>query len=203
MPGTRGVVGVGNVDLDPQRARLRIDRLRRARNLAAEKCDREGCSPVIFAPAPPAFISSPATLCGTSTKTRIGFSWLTRYSSVLPVVLPGGDQIADIDATFRDRTVEGCRDLLEPRQSREAVYARLIECDLRTGGVQLGDGAVIVRSLGLALLLGDHAFGRIAPALVGALGELRLRCSDLDLRFGGRELGAGGGQIGVQLRASR
>ena len=75
-----------NIHLDPHGPRPRIDRL--AVRATSPVKVRPGMLLAVICTRTPAFISSPAALCGTSTNTRIGVSWLSRYRSVLPLALP-------------------------------------------------------------------------------------------------------------------
>ena len=92
-------------------------------------------------------------------------------------------QITEIDLALGDDAVEGRRDLLELGERGVLIDLRFIHRDLRLGGVQASLAEFVIRFLGFAFLLGHDAFGRIAPALIGRLGELGLGLAREDLRL--------------------
>ncbi len=111
----------------------------------------------------------------------------------------GRDQIADVDLALGDGAVERRHDLLELRERGVLIDFGFIERDLGIGRKQACVRAFVVGLLRLAFLLRYHAFGRVAPALVGGLAEFSFRLARGDLSFGGLQLRAGGAELGIEF----
>ena len=112
----------------------------------------------------------------------------------------GIDERADIGLARGHDAVERRDDALEVFERREPVDFALIGGDLRRGGVEPGDGAVVVGLLAFLFLHGDDALRRVAPALRRSIAA---NCSfglpDFDLRLGRIELGLRRRELRVEI----
>ena len=71
---------------------------------------------------------------------------------------PGIDESADVGFPRGDDAVKGRRDLLVIFHCLQAIDVALVGRHLRLGGVQPGDGGIVVSLLAFLLLGGDDAF---------------------------------------------
>ena len=95
---------------------------------------------------------------------------------------------------------KGARHLFELRKRRVLIDVRHIERLVGLRSLEARHGAVVVGVLFLALLLGDDALRRIAPALEGGAAELRLSPPHLYLRRARPQLRFSGGELRIQIR---
>ena len=90
--------------------------------------------------------------------------------------------------------------LLEAFHRLQPIDLALIGGDLRCGGVEARDGAVVVGFLALLFLYGNDPFGRVPPTLIGRLGELLFGFSHLDVGAGRIQLALCSGELRIEIR---
>ena len=117
-------------------------------------------------------IISVAALCGTSIKTRIGSSCVITIQRRRAGRAARGDQVADVDLALRDGAVIGRRHRLNCDSALYRSTCALFEVTWAARRC-LRRRTAYSAFFCLALLVRDHALGRITPALVGGRARKR------------------------------
>jgi hypothetical protein len=109
------------------------------------------------------------------------------------------DQRAHVGIARGHDAIERSDDALKCLERGQLIDLALVDIGIGERRVVTRLGAASLRLLRFGFLLGDDAFGRIAPARIGGPRELPLRVSDFDLRLRRYELGLGGIKLGVEI----